>query len=63
MIFQIEAEGFLRYMVRNLVGTLVDVGREKITPADFKQILDAKDRSKAGATAPARGLTLIKVNY
>ena len=63
LIFQIEADGFLRYMVRNLVGTLVDVGSGKITPADFKDILDSRDRSQAGATAPARGLTLIKVNY
>ena len=63
LIFQIEADGFLRYMVRNLVGTLVDVGLGKITPADFKDILDSRDRSQAGATAPALGLTLIKVNY
>ena len=63
LIFEIEAEGFLRYMVRNIVGTLVEVGLGKITPADFKNILDSKDRSQAGATAPARGLTLIRVNY
>ncbi len=63
LIFAIKAEGFLRYMVRNLVGTLVDVGLEKITPSDFKQILDTKDRSQAGATAPARGLTLMRVIY
>ena len=63
LIFQIEADGFLRYMVRNIVGTLVDVGLEKLNPHDFKRILDSKDRSQAGATAPAHGLTLIKVNY
>ena len=63
LIFHIEADGFLRYMVRNIVGTLVDVGLEKLTPQDFKYILDCKDRSQASATAPARGLTLIKVNY
>ena len=63
LIFHIEADGFLRYMVRNIVGTLVDVGLEKLTPQDFKHILDCKDRSQAGATAPAQGLTLIKVNY
>ena len=63
LIFEIEADGFLRYMVRNIVGTLVDVGLGKITPADLKSILDSRDRSQAGATAPARGLTLIKVNY
>ena len=63
LIFQIEADGFLRYMVRSIVGTLVDVGLGKITPADFKHILDSRDRSRAGVTAPARGLILVKVNY
>jgi tRNA pseudouridine38-40 synthase len=50
-------------MVRNIVGTLVDVGLGKLTPRDFKRILDSKDRSQASATAPAQGLILIKVNY
>jgi tRNA pseudouridine38-40 synthase len=63
LVFQIEADGFLRYMVRSIVGTLVDVGLDKITPADFKNILDSGDRSRAGVTAPARGLILVKVNY
>ena len=63
LLFHIEADGFLRYMVRNIVGTLVDVGLEKLTPHDFKRILDCKDRSQASATAPAQGLTLVKVNY
>lgn len=63
LIFEIEAEGFLRYMVRNMVGSLVDVGLGKITAADFEKILDSKDRSQAGMTAPAQGLTLIKVKY
>jgi tRNA pseudouridine38-40 synthase len=63
LVFHIEADGFLRYMVRNIVGTLVDVGRQKLTPDDFKRILDSKDRSQASATAPAHGLTLIKVIY
>ena len=63
LIFHIEADGFLRCMVRNIVGTLVDVGRKKLAAADLKRILDSKDRSQAGATAPAHGLTLIKVNY
>jgi tRNA pseudouridine38-40 synthase len=63
LLFHIEADGFLRYMVRNIVGTLVDVGLEKLTPRDFKRILDCKDRSQASATAPAQGLTLVKVNY
>jgi len=63
LILQIEADGFLRYMVRNIVGTLVDVGLGKLSPHGFKRILDSKDRSQASATAPAHGLTLIRVNY
>ena len=63
LIFKIEADGFLRYMVRNIVGTLVDVGLNKITPAEFKGILESKDRSNASATAPAQGLFLMEVKY
>ena len=63
LVFEIEADGLLRFMVRNIVGTLLEVGLGKITPADFKRILDSKDRSQAGATAPARGLFLKEVNY
>ncbi len=62
-IFEIKADGFLRFMVRNIVGTLVDVGLGRITPKDFKKILDSKDRNTAGATAPPHGLFLIKVEY
>ncbi len=61
--FRIEADGFLRFMVRNIVGTLVDVGLGKTLPAEFKQILKSKDRTKAGATAPAHGLCLMEVKY
>ncbi|MCF8093192.1 MAG: tRNA pseudouridine(38-40) synthase TruA [Desulfotignum sp.] len=61
--FRICADGFLKNMVRNIVGTLVDVGRHKITRKDFEKILSAKNRSLAGATAPARGLFLKQVNY
>jgi len=61
--FDIEADGFLRYMVRNIVGTLVDVGTEKIAADTVGKILDSKDRGKAGATAPARGLFLMGVRY
>ena len=63
LYFEIEADGFLRFMVRNIVGTLVDVGLDKITPDDFKQILISKDRNKAGATAPPHGLFLMHVKY
>jgi len=63
IVFEIEADGFLRFMVRNIVGTLVDVGLGKITSDDFKKILLSKDRSMAGATAPPQGLFLMKVKY
>jgi tRNA pseudouridine38-40 synthase len=63
VIFEITANGFLRYMVRNIVGTLVDAGRGKIGPDDFRRILLAADRDAAGATAPPHGLFLLKVIY
>jgi tRNA pseudouridine38-40 synthase len=50
-------------MVRNIVGTLVDVGLAKITPDDFKTILLSRDRKLAGITAPAHGLFLMQVTY
>ncbi|MBI4040938.1 MAG: tRNA pseudouridine(38-40) synthase TruA [Deltaproteobacteria bacterium] len=63
VIFTIRGSGFLKFMVRNLVGTLTLVGQKKITPLDFKAILEKKNRSDAGATAPACGLTLIEICY
>ncbi len=63
LLFKIEANGFLRFMVRNIVGTLVDVGLLKLTVQDFSTILKAKDRSLAGPTAPPQGLFLVRVNY
>jgi tRNA pseudouridine38-40 synthase len=63
LVFEITANGFLRYMVRNLVGTLVDVGLGKISPEGFRQILEAENRDLAGATAPANGLFLVRVDY
>jgi tRNA pseudouridine38-40 synthase len=63
LIFRIEGNGFLRFMVRNIVGTLVDVGLGKITPGDFKKIFLSKDRNLAGATAPPHGLFLMEVKY
>ena len=63
IIIEMEGKGFLRFMVRNIVGTLVDVGRGKIAPDEFKQILDSRNRSKASATAPPHGLFLMEVKY
>ena len=63
LVFSFEADGFLRYMVRNLVGTLVEVGRGKRTPEEFSRILAGRDRKSAGMTAPAHGLYLLAVHY
>lgn len=61
--FTFEADGFLRHMVRNLTGTIVEVGKGKKTTADFERIIRSGDRRQAGMTAPGRGLYLISVNY
>src|SRR4030042_6923447 len=61
--FEIEANGFLKQMVRSIVGTLVEVGKGKINPEEFQKILTSKDRKKAGPTAPAKGLFLKEVKY
>ncbi len=58
-----EATAFLRYMVRNIVGTLVDVGRGALAPGAMPDLLSSGDRSRAGRTAPAHGLTLEAVYY
>jgi len=63
IFIEIEAEGFLRYMVRNIVGTLVAVGMGKITPEQIAPLFETKDRNQAPPTAPAHGLCLIRVNY
>lgn len=59
----IEADGFLYNMARNIAGTLIEVGRGKIAPESVKEMLKKKDRRSAGPTAPAAGLCLIKVKY
>ncbi len=61
--FTVESGGFLRHMVRNIVGTLVDVGRGKMKPDDLPEILASRDRKKAGTAAPACGLFLKEVIY
>ena len=60
---EIEAEGFMRQMVRSIAGTLIDVGRGKIDPEQFSRIVRARDRTEAGRTAPACGLYLMRVRY
>ncbi|MBU4312798.1 MAG: tRNA pseudouridine(38-40) synthase TruA [Candidatus Omnitrophica bacterium] len=59
----IQADGFLYNMVRNIVGTLIDVGRGRTKPEQVKKILFKRHRSAAGQTAPAKGLCLVKVLY
>jgi tRNA pseudouridine38-40 synthase len=59
----ISGSGFLRHMVRNLAGTLIDVGRGKYPPERVRELLSLSNRSEAGPTAPARGLFLWKVTY
>ena len=61
--FDITANGFLYKMVRNIIGTLVEVGRGKISPGEVAEILEAKDRTRAGPTAPPHGLCLVSIRY
>jgi tRNA pseudouridine38-40 synthase len=61
--FEIEATGFLKQMVRAIVGTLVEVGKGKINSEEFRKILESKNRNEAGPTAPAHGLFLKEVKY
>ncbi|MBO4724703.1 MAG: tRNA pseudouridine(38-40) synthase TruA [Bacteroidaceae bacterium] len=62
-VFTITADRFLRNMVRAIVGTLMEVGRHRLTVDDFRQIIDCKDRCSAGDSAPAQGLFLHKIVY
>lgn len=59
----IEANGFLRHMVRNIIGTLVEIGRGRIPLEEMKEILESRDRRRAGQTAPAKGLFLERIDY
>ncbi|PLW97841.1 MAG: tRNA pseudouridine(38-40) synthase TruA [Marinilabiliales bacterium] len=63
LIFTIEANRFLRNMVRAVVGTLLDVGKGKLIPEDVHKIIQSKDRGNAGTSAAAKGLFLTKVEY
>ena len=62
-IFTITADRFLRNMVRAVVGTLVEVGKGKMTLEDVKSIIKSRDRSRAGASVPAKGLYLTGITY
>ncbi|ARV08078.1 tRNA pseudouridine(38-40) synthase TruA [Polaribacter sp. SA4-10] len=63
LVFYISANRFLRNMVRAIVGTLVDVGLGKVTVADFRAIIESRDRGNAGLSVPAKGLFLTNINY
>jgi tRNA pseudouridine38-40 synthase len=63
LYYAIKGNGFLRHMVRNIVGTLLEVGKKKIDPSDINRIIDAKNRAEAGPTAPPQGLYLVGVEY
>jgi tRNA pseudouridine38-40 synthase len=63
LVFTIKGRSFLRYMVRKMVGTLLDVGRGKLTPADIDRLYEFKDRSKSGPTVPSQGLVMVEVQH
>ena len=59
----VHGKSFLRYMVRKIVGTLLDVGRGKLAPNDIAAIFESKDRSRSGPTVPPDGLYLVSLEY
>ena len=61
--FEITANRFLRNMVRAVVGTLIDVGRHRITPDDFRKVIEGKRRTEAGESMPANALFLENITY
>ncbi len=61
--FVVRGNGFLKHMIRIVVGTLLDVGRGKLGPDRFRDILHSRDRQQAGKTAPSHGLCLMQVDY
>jgi tRNA pseudouridine38-40 synthase len=63
LVYVVEGSGFLRHMVRAIVGTLVEVGSGRTRPEDVARVLEARDRALAGPTAPASGLCLAAVRY
>ena len=63
LVMRVEGNGFLRHMVRNIAGTLVDIGLRRRAPSDFETILASRSRPQAGPTAPAAGLFLRQVLY
>ena len=62
-VYTVRGKSFLRYMVRKIMGTLLDVGRGRLVPGDIPRLFELRDRSKSGATMPAHGLCLVAVEY
>ncbi len=63
LYFEFQADGFLRHMIRNIVGTLVEIGKGRWNAEGFLEIFHARDRREAGIKAPAQGLFLKAVSY
>src|SRR3989440_2030041 len=63
LVFTVRGRSFLRYMVRKMVGTLLDVGRAKLAPADIDRLYELRDRSKSGPTVPPQGLVMVEVEH
>ena len=61
--FTVHGRSFLRYMVRKMVGTLLEIGRGKLTPADIDKLFELKDRSKSGPTVPPQGLFMVRAEH
>jgi len=63
LVFTVRGRSFLRYMVRKMVGTLLDVGRGRLAPEDIDRLYEMKDRSKSGPTVPPQGLCMVSVEH
>jgi tRNA pseudouridine38-40 synthase len=63
LVFTVSGRSFLRYMVRKMVGTLLDVGRGRLTPGDIERLYELRDRSKSGPTVPPQGLVMVEVQH
>ena len=61
--YVVRGRSFLRYMVRKIVGTLIEVGKGRLAPVDIPQIFEARDRSRSGPTVPPEGLYLVALEY
>ena len=63
LVFTVRGRSFLRYMVRKMVGTLLDVGRGRLQPEDIERLFEMRDRSKSGPTVPPQGLVMVEVQH